>query len=288
MIEKQTQCLIVKLKSDRGGEYSCAEFVRYLQEEGIQVERGPAHCPMANGVAERFNRTLIGRIRSQLFQSGLPLSLWGELALYCSVQISCIPSRSINNTSPLHLFESLTPTHTHPFSHLCLKPFGCLAFAHDRHRSSKVAPTSKRFIFVGIEPNARAWRLWDKHTQRIFVTGDAIFCENIFPAAHHSQSPSVHDDFTYPSIESTIGNETNTHTPLTEADRPVIHNKENFTPNTPSMTHHTNDDDHNTEDVLSSTNPISDSSIVPSSSSLSSTQVADPPRRSTRTAAPPV
>lgn len=43
MIEKQTQRSIVKLKTDRGGEYSSDEFIKYLQEEGIQVERGPAH-----------------------------------------------------------------------------------------------------------------------------------------------------------------------------------------------------------------------------------------------------
>lgn len=175
MIEKQTGRSIVKLKSDRGGEYSSNEFLEYLQTEGIQTERGPAQRPMANAVAERFNRTMLGRIRSQLHQSGLPLSLWGELAIYCSHQINSTPSKAIDNLTPIHLYQSLIPTHTHPFSSERLKTFGCLVFAHDRHRSSKVSPIAKRYVLVGIEANANAWKLWDRHTQRIFITGDAFF-----------------------------------------------------------------------------------------------------------------
>lgn len=180
------------------------EFLSYLQSEGIQTERGPANRPMANGVAERFNRTLLGRIRSQLHESGLPLSLWGELALYCSLQINCTPSKAINNMTPIKLFQNIIPSHTHPFSLNRLKPFGCLAIAHDRHRTSKVSPVAKCYIFVGVESNARAWRLWDKHSQRIFVTGDAIFRETIFPAAQNPQSPSITPSFTYPPLQEAI------------------------------------------------------------------------------------
>lgn len=115
----------------------------------------------------------------------------------------------------MQLFDSLIPTHVHPFSHHRLKTFGCLAFAHDRHRKSKVAPISKRFIFVGIEPNARVWRLWDKHTQRIFITGDAIFQEDVFPASQHSASTSVSDSFIYPLIHNAIDSVPDTDTPIT-------------------------------------------------------------------------
>lgn len=84
-----------------------------------------------------------------------------------------------------------TLSHVHPFHYNGLRPFGCLAFVHDRHRQSKVGPIAKRFIFVGIKPNARAWRLWDENTKRIFVTGDADFHETIFPAADKDHAPNV-------------------------------------------------------------------------------------------------
>lgn len=191
LVENQTGAKIVKLKSDRGGEYSSNEFLAYLKQEGIQIERGPAERPMANSVSERFNWTLLARIRTQMAQSGLPLYLWGELAQYSSHQINCLPSKSIQFQCPLELYVSVTPSHTHPFDYKRLKPFGCLAFALDRHRQSKVDPVAKRYIFVGVEDNARAWRLWDRHTKRIFVTGDAHFCEDVFPAVDKEKSPDI-------------------------------------------------------------------------------------------------
>lgn len=62
LIENQTGSKIVKLKTDRGGEYSSGEFIKFLADEGIQTERGPAERPMANSISERFNWTLLSRI----------------------------------------------------------------------------------------------------------------------------------------------------------------------------------------------------------------------------------
>lgn len=182
LVENQTGAKILKLKSDRGGEYSSKAFTEFLKQEGIQVERGPAERPMANSVSERFNWTLLARMRTQMAQSGLPLFLWGELAMYSSHQINCSPSKSIQFKTPLEMFISATPSHHHPFDYSRLKPFGCLAFGLDRHRQSKLDPVAKRYILVGIEVNARAWRLWDRHKRRIIVTGDADFREDTFPA----------------------------------------------------------------------------------------------------------
>lgn len=63
------------------------------------------------------------------FQTGPPLSLWGELVLYFGMQINCTPSSTINNKAPMHLSQSLILTDKHPSSYQRLKPFGCLAFA---------------------------------------------------------------------------------------------------------------------------------------------------------------
>lgn len=111
--------------------------------------------------------------------------------MHSSLQINCSPSKSINFQTPLNMFTSITPSHVHPFDYKRLKPFDCLAYAHDKHRQSKVDPVAKRYILVGIEDNARAWRLWDKQSRRIFVTGDAEFREDVFPAADKHHSPDI-------------------------------------------------------------------------------------------------
>lgn len=163
-------------------------FLEFLRREGIQTKRGPAHRPMANSVVERFNWTLLARIQSQLAQCGLALSLWGELAIYPRLQIDCSPSKAINFRTPLDMLVFVTPSHCHPLDYSRLKPFGCLTFAHDCQQKSKVGPVARQFVFVGIESNARAWRLWNKITKHIFVTGDTDFCENVFPAANNEHS----------------------------------------------------------------------------------------------------
>lgn len=80
-MELRTGNKIGKLKSDRGGEYSSTEFITYLKQQGIEEEKGPANQPTANSVGERFFRTLLARMRTQIEQSGIPMILWGELAM---------------------------------------------------------------------------------------------------------------------------------------------------------------------------------------------------------------
>lgn len=129
-MELMTGAKIGKLKSDRGGEYSSSDFITYLKQQGIEEEKGPAKRPTANSVGERFFRTLLARMRTQIEQSGIPIFLWGELAVYSSLQINCTPSRAINHNTPIHLFQSLCQGHVHLFDIHRLKSFGCLCFSH--------------------------------------------------------------------------------------------------------------------------------------------------------------
>lgn len=186
LIERQTGRSIKKLKTDRGGEYSSTAFLTFLLNEGIETERGPANRPQANSVAEPFFRTLLGQMRTQLVQSGLPLFLWGELAIYCGLQINCAPSAAINMRIPIKEYQSHMIGHVHPF--------GCLAFAHRQDRHSKLEPTSKRMIFLGLERGARADRLWYKSTGRVLVSGDVRHQEATFPAS--TDRPTNHVDYT--------------------------------------------------------------------------------------------
>lgn len=85
IVERLTGKKIRTLKTDRGGEYLSTKLLCFLETEGIETEWGPAHHPPANLVSEGFFRTLLGRMCTQLIQSGLPHSLWGWLAAYCGL-----------------------------------------------------------------------------------------------------------------------------------------------------------------------------------------------------------
>ncbi|GJT75600.1 putative RNA-directed DNA polymerase [Tanacetum coccineum] len=53
-------------------------FDAYYREYGIQHQKTPPKTPQLNGLAERMNRTLVGRVRCLLSHAGLPASFWGE------------------------------------------------------------------------------------------------------------------------------------------------------------------------------------------------------------------
>lgn len=189
-VESNSGFKILKLKSDRGGEYSSTEFLTHLRDLAIDIKRGPANRPTANSVSERFNRTLIGRLRTQFEQSGLPLFLWGELVMYSALQINLSPSVAIDLATPYSLFTPHLTGHHHPLKPARFRPFGCLGYVLDVH-ASKLKPVAQRMFFVGLEPGSNAYRFWDTVHSKVVVSVDAKFDESTFPARGDRLSPSA-------------------------------------------------------------------------------------------------
>jgi transposase InsO family protein len=77
--QRQTSCKVKTIRTDRGKEYE-GDFQAFLRTEGIIHQRSAACTPEQNGVAERYNRTLIERMRALLNESHVPTFLWGEAA----------------------------------------------------------------------------------------------------------------------------------------------------------------------------------------------------------------
>ncbi|KAM3014877.1 hypothetical protein FF2_027526 [Malus domestica] len=73
-VEKQTGKQIKTLRSDRGGEYLCNEFLDYLKECGIVSQWTPPGTPQHNGVSERRNRTLMNMVHSMMSSANLPVT----------------------------------------------------------------------------------------------------------------------------------------------------------------------------------------------------------------------
>ncbi|CAI7922592.1 unnamed protein product [Closterium sp. NIES-53] len=58
-VEKQAECVVKRIGTDRGGEFLGAETTAWLKKQGIQRELTTAYAPQSNGVAERANRTIL-------------------------------------------------------------------------------------------------------------------------------------------------------------------------------------------------------------------------------------
>ena len=74
------------LRSDNGGEYASNAFKTYCTTHGIQQQFTPPCTPQYNGTAERYNRTLVESMRTNLIASELPCRFWAA-ALHYAVHI---------------------------------------------------------------------------------------------------------------------------------------------------------------------------------------------------------
>lgn len=109
------------------------------------MEQGPANSPQTNGLAKRFNETILMKMRCVLAQSNVPINYWDEAARYSSMLINLLPSAALGWKSPVHVH--------------CLPP-------------SKVAVRSKPLLFLGYEPYLDAGRFLDPHKRSVTVSRD--------------------------------------------------------------------------------------------------------------------
>ena len=137
-MENQLNTKIKRFRSDGGGEYTSKEFGQLLEVSGMIREQTAPYTPEQNGVAERANRTIVGRAKAMLFAAGLSDSLWGE-AVHTTVYLkNQSPTSALaNGMTPLELLLGEKP-------HLSsLIPFGAKGFKHvPKELRSKGEPKS--------------------------------------------------------------------------------------------------------------------------------------------------
>ena len=124
MAERSSGRKLVTLRTDNGGEYISLEFQAYRKKEGIEHQFTVPRTPEQNGVAERFNRTIMEAVRSMLIGAKLPRRFWGE-ALATAVYLrNRSPTKAISGLTPYEGWTGRKPAVNH------LRVFGCVAYAH--------------------------------------------------------------------------------------------------------------------------------------------------------------
>ncbi len=64
------------------------------------------------------------------------------------------------------------------------RPFGCQAWVHlnkDSRENGKHTPRALKAVYLGFEPNARAWSFYIPEEQKLWSTNHAQFDEHTFP-----------------------------------------------------------------------------------------------------------
>ncbi|MHB1955506.1 MAG: DDE-type integrase/transposase/recombinase, partial [Sulfobacillus sp.] len=163
---------IQTLRSDQGGEYMGHDFQAYLQRHGIEHRPSPAYTPEFNGVAERFNRTILNMVRSMLFDADLTRGFWAEAALTAVYINNCLPTKANGGKSPHELWTGQLPRLDH------IHVFGCRA--HLLIPSSlcdKLQPRCRNVIYMGPASHGSHHRVWNPATKTLSESRDVIFNE---------------------------------------------------------------------------------------------------------------
>ena len=72
------------VRFDNGGELINDKLKAYFKSEGITIEPTALYSPSQNGVAKRFNWTLLELASAMLFEKNLPVFLWDEAVAHAA------------------------------------------------------------------------------------------------------------------------------------------------------------------------------------------------------------
>ncbi|CAI7840647.1 unnamed protein product [Closterium sp. NIES-54] len=174
-VEKQAECVVKRIRTDRGGEFLRAETTAWLKKQGIQRELTTAYTPQSNGVAERANRTILETARAVLIESGVGNSMWPHAVRHATVARNRVLTK-VGNESwvPLDRWLGKKP----PVD--ILRVFGCMEVAHvpNKYRS-KLGASAIWCVHLGLAAESKGWLLWEPSKGVFFDSRDVKFVEGM-------------------------------------------------------------------------------------------------------------
>lgn len=170
--EKEVNCELKSLRTDRGGEFNSMHFNEYCDEHGIKHFLTAPYSPQQNGVVERRNQTVVSMARSLLKSMSVPGIFWGEAVLRAVYILNRAPTKSVKDRTPYEAWFNKKPKIHH------LRTFGCVAYVKiTKPNQSKLDDRSQRAVLIGYKPLTKAYRLFDPVTKKVIVSPDVVFDE---------------------------------------------------------------------------------------------------------------
>ena len=174
LAENDTGRKVKTLRSDHGTEILNEAVTRMLEDAGIRHQLSAPYCPEQNGRIEREMRTVVEAARTMLIDAGLDKRYWAEAVATAVYVLNLTGRSSVKDKSPHELWFNKQPNLKH------LRIFGEGAVVHvPDQRRQKWDPKGKHGIFVGYEPDSKAYRIYITAEDKVVISRNVIFSQKI-------------------------------------------------------------------------------------------------------------
>ncbi|CAI7825852.1 unnamed protein product [Closterium sp. NIES-53] len=192
---------VLRLHSDRGGEFSSDLLRDFCCGEGILQSFTLLDSPQQKGIAERRIGLVMEVARTSMIHAAAPHFLWPFAVRYAAHQLNLWPRDSLPETSPtLRWTEKVGDASV-------FRVWGSRAFVRDTSADKLSARAIPR-VFLGFVPDVTGWLFYHPTSHRVFPSQDVTFDElvpfyRLFP--YHSATPPPPQLFLAPAVSSGAG-----------------------------------------------------------------------------------
>ncbi|CAI7788511.1 unnamed protein product [Closterium sp. NIES-53] len=163
---------VLRLHSDRGGEFSSALLGAFCRAQGIRQTFTLPASPQQNGIAERRIGMVMDVARTSVIHAAAPHFLWPFAVQYAAHQLNLQPRVSLPETSPTLLWTGKVGDAS------AFRVWGSRAFVRDLS-ADKLSPRAVPCVFLGFPPDAPGWQFYHPTSRRVLSSQDVTFDESV-------------------------------------------------------------------------------------------------------------
>ncbi|CAI7918899.1 unnamed protein product, partial [Closterium sp. NIES-54] len=163
---------VLRLHSDRGGEFSTDLLQDICRGEGILQSFMLPNSPQENGIAERCIGLVMEVARTSMIHAAAAHFLWPFAVRYVAHQLNLWPRVSLPETSPTLRWTGEVGDAS------VFRVWGSHAFVRDTS-ADKLSAHAVPCVFLGFSPDAPGWKFYHPTSHRVFPSQDVTFDKSV-------------------------------------------------------------------------------------------------------------
>ncbi|CAI7760617.1 unnamed protein product [Closterium sp. NIES-54] len=163
---------VLRLHSDRGGEFSSARLGAFCHAQGIRQTFTLPASPQQNGIGERRIGMVMDIARTSMIHAATPHFVWPFAIQYAAHQLNVQPRVSLPETSPTLRWTGKVGDAS------AFRVSGSWAFVRDLS-ADKLSPSAVPCVILGFPPYAPGWQFYHPTSRRVLSSQDVTFDKSV-------------------------------------------------------------------------------------------------------------